>query len=61
MASKRGAHLKALNAKRAITPHVNRKSDKAVSDAQRLKVEAEAVEAARRWDAAMELAGKRRT
>lgn len=44
-----GKHLKAMNARRAITPHVNKKSDKSISDGQKLKREMEAKRAAGMW------------
>lgn len=60
MTDKRGEHLKAINAKRALTVRALKQSEKAISDTARLKQEQEAASAARKWDAAMELAGKRR-
>ena len=49
MPDKRSEHLKALNAKRAVTVRTLKQSEKAISDAERLKRETEAKVAASMW------------
>lgn len=53
-------HARAIAAKRSAVGTVLKKSEKYLSDAARLKQETEAADAARKWDAAMELEGRRR-
>lgn len=44
-----GKHLKGLNRVRSLTPHVCKKSEKSISDGQKLKREMEAKKAASMW------------
>ena len=49
MAGKTGKHLAELNKKRAITVRTLKQSEKAISDSERLKREAESQKAASLW------------
>lgn len=53
MENKRGKHLVALNKRRALTPHMVKHSEAAVTDVARLKREEEAKNAAAAWQIGM--------
>lgn len=54
MAGKTGGHLKALNAKRAVTVRTLKQSEKAITDSRRIKQDVEAAKAAGMWAKGMD-------